>query len=182
MSYKRCLMAAISLFGIGIALGLAFQASIAKLFAQELGNLEQLSGILAPFSVAMALTVFVKNTVALVTSFVLSPVFCLAPITALIVNGGLIAFVSSVVVTEKSLGFLLAGLLPHGIFELPALIIGEAAALSFGTLAVVALFKKESRQLLAPSLKKNVRYLMVALALLVPAAIVETYITPLLLG
>ncbi len=76
---------------------------------------------------------------------------------------------------------MLAGLLPHGIFELPALILGEAAALSFGAVVILALFKKERRNLIPPSLKRNLRYLMIALALLLPAAIIETYVTPLLL-
>ena len=85
------------------------------------------------------------------------------------------------VIQEESLGYLLAGLLPHGIFELPAFILGEAAALSFGTMAIVALFRKEGRNLLLPNLKQNSRYLMIALALLLPAAIIEAYVTPLLL-
>jgi len=63
-------------------------------------------------------------------SFALSPFFCLVPIVALIFNGGLLGFVSAMVIQEKSLGYLLVGLLPHGMFELPALIIGEAVALS----------------------------------------------------
>ena len=92
-----------------------------------------------------------------------------------------LGFVSSIVINEESVGFLLAGLLPHGIFEIPALIMGEAAALSFGTMAIVALFRKRSWKLLIPSLKRNLRYLVIAFALLVPAAIIETYITPLLI-
>jgi stage II sporulation protein M len=99
----------------------------------------------------------------------------------LTVNGSILGVISVIVSQEKSVGFVLAGLLPHGIFELPALIMGEAAALSFGTVMILALFKKERRSLLLPSLKRNLRYLMVALALLVPAAIIETYVTPLLL-
>ena len=67
------------------------------------------------------------------------------------------------------------------IFELPALILGEAAALSFGTVVIRALFKSERRNLVLPNLKQNLKYLMVAFALLLPAAIIETYITPLLL-
>ncbi|GAI98594.1 unnamed protein product, partial [marine sediment metagenome] len=86
-----------------------------------------------------------------------------------------LAFISAAVIQEESLGFVLAGLLPHGIFELPAFILGEAAALSFGAMAILALFKKERRNLLLPSLKQNLRYLMVALVLLVPAAIIEIY-------
>jgi len=125
--------------------------------------------------------IFIKNTSVLLLSFVLSPIFCLVPVLALTANGWLIAFVSTAVVKEKSLGFLLAGLLPHGIFELPALILGQAAALSFGTMAILALVRKERRNLLLPSLKQNLRYLIIACALLLPAAIIETYITPLLL-
>jgi len=85
------------------------------------------------------------------------------------------------VIQEKSLGFLLAGLLPHGIIELPAFIIGEAAALSFGAMVILVLFKKKERSQLVPSLKQNLRYLMIAFALLIPAAIIETFVTPLLL-
>jgi stage II sporulation protein M len=114
-------------------------------------------------------------------SFALSPIFCLVPVVALIINGGLLGFVSVLVIQEKSLGYLLAGLLPHGIFELPALIIGEAVALSFGTAMLLALLRKERRSQLLPNLRQNLRYLIVALALLLPAAIIETYITPLLL-
>ena len=100
---------------------------------------------------------------------------------ALTVNGWLIAFVSAAVVQEESLGFVLAALLPHGIFELPALILGQAAALSFGTAAMLALFRRGGENRLIPSLKQNLKYLLLALALLLPAAIIEAYITPLLL-
>ena len=181
MNYKRWIIVAIMLFGIGLASGLATPAYIADLLSEDLAVLEELSGIIAPFSILTVVLIFIKNVSALLLSFVLSPIFCLVPILALTVNGWLLAFVSSVVVQEKSLGFLLAGLLPHGIFELPALIMGEAAALGFGTIAITALFKKEKRNLLLPSLKQNSRYLMIAFTLLLPAAIIETYITPLLL-
>jgi len=181
MSYKWWSFIAIFLFGIGLALGLATPTSIANLLSEDIAALEELSRILAPFSVLTLILIFIKNASALVLSFVLSPILCLVPILSLTVNGWLLAFVSSMVIQEQSLGFVLAALLPHGIFELPALIIGQAAALSFGTMAILALLKKGKRNLLLPSLKQNLRYLLVALALLLPAAIIETYITPLLL-
>jgi stage II sporulation protein M len=84
-------------------------------------------------------------------------------------------------VKEKSLLFVLCGLLPHGVLEIPAFIIGEAAAISFGTMLLAALFNKERRPDVLPQLRVELKYLMVALALLVPAALVETYVTPLLL-
>jgi stage II sporulation protein M len=72
-------------------------------------------------------------------------------------------------------------LLPHGVFEIPAIIIGEAAALSFGAMVIMALFSPKRRSQLLPNLKQNLKYLLLAFILLVPAAIIETFVTPLLL-
>jgi len=182
MNYKWWILVAIGLFVIGIVVGLVTPANIASLFSDELSALEEFSGILAPFKVSTVILIFIKNALALLVSFALSPIFCLVPILALAVNGWLLALVSSMVVGEKSLGFVLAGLLPHGVIELPAFFIGEAAALSFGTMAILALFKKEKRNLLPSSLRQNLKYLWIALALLLPAAVIETYITPLLVS
>jgi nitroreductase len=90
-----------------------------------------------------------------------------------------------IVVRDKhiraELAQLLAGILPHGILEIPALIIAQAAAMSFGATVVTAVFKKERRNRILPSFKQNLRWLGLALFLLVPAAIIETFVTPLLL-
>ena len=181
-SYKRWIFIAVFLFGSGLVFGLATPTSFASLISEDIAVLKELGGLLASLPLALVVVIiFIKNASVLLLSFAFSPIFCLVPILTLTVNGWLLAFVSVLVSQEKSLGFVLAGLLPHGIFELPALILGEAAALSFGTVAMLALFKKERRDLLLPSLKRNLRYLIVALALLLPAAIIETYVTPLLL-
>ena len=180
MSYKRWIFVAIGLFGVGIASGLVTPVSIAELFSEDLAAIRELAAILEPFQITTAIFIFLKNVSALLISFVFSPILCLVPILALTVNGWLISFISVAVVQEESLGLLLAGLLPHGIFELPALIMGEAAALSFGALTIVALVSKK-KDLLLPGLKQNLRYLLIACTLLLPAAIIETYVTPLFL-
>ena len=181
MSYKWWTLIAVCLFGTGFGIGLAVPGDIADFLAEDLAALRELGAILAPFKASTAIFIFAKNISALLLSFMLSPVLCLLPILALTVNGAVVSFVSVAVAQEESLGFVLAGLLPHGIFELPAIIIGEAAALSFGTMAIIALISKERRKVLLPNLKQNLRYLMVAGILLVPAAIIETYVTPLFL-
>ncbi len=183
MSYKRWILITILLFVISLTFGLATPASLISLFSEDIAALRNLASILAPLPPPIiAILIFTKNASALLLSFVLSPILCLVPLLALTAIGWLLGWVSATVMEKESLGFLLAGLLPHGIFELPAFIIGEAAALSFGTLAMLALFKKENRNLLLPRFKQNFRYLMIALALLLPAAIIETFITPLFLG
>ncbi|MFQ5997273.1 MAG: stage II sporulation protein M [Dehalococcoidales bacterium] len=181
MNYKRWILVAVGLFAIGMAVGLAMPTDIADLLVEDLAALEELGNIFSPFKITTALFIFFKNVSALLVSFIFSPILCLTPILALTANGLVLSFVSSAVVQEESLGLLLAALLPHGIFELPALIMGEAAALSFGAMAIVALISKEKRNQLPPNLKQNLRYLVLAFALLLPAAIIETYITPLFL-
>jgi stage II sporulation protein M len=182
MNYRRWLVTAILLFGIGIMLGLVTLPSIPNITFEDIAALEELAGLLASLPQPLvAVIIFIKNSSALLISFVLSPILCFAPILALIVNGWLLSFISATVVQEESFLFLLAGLLPHGIFELPALILAQAAALSFGTTVMLVIFKRERGNLLLPNLKQNLRYLMLAFTLLLPAAIIETYVTPLLL-
>jgi len=181
MNYKRWTFVAVGLLGIGIVSGLAMPDQFANLFAEDLAALKELSSILGPFKITTAVFIFLKNVSALILSFIFSPVLCLAPVLALLVNGFIISFVSILVLQEESLGILLVGLVPHGIFELPALIMGEAAALSFGTMALAALISKERRKQLKSNLRQNLRYLIIAFLLLLPAAVIETYITPLFL-
>ena len=182
MRYKWWIIISICLFSIGVAAGLAAPAGAADLLSEELAYLEELAKLLGPFQASTAVFIFLKNVSAVLVSFVFSPILCLLPVAALTFNGFLLSFVSAMVIKEHSLGLLVAGLLPHGIFELPALIIGEAAALSFGSQVMIALFSKEARGRLPSGTKRNFRYLILAFALLVPAAIIETFVTPLFLG
>ena len=180
MTYKKWVFSAILLFVIGIASGLMMPSNLISEQIAILGDFSAALTSLPPILVAVF--IFAKNVSVLLFSFALSPVFCLIPILALGLNGYMIAAIGATITEQKSLGFVLAALLPHGILELPALILGEAAALSFGTVAVISLFRKESRNQLLPNFRQNLKYLMVALGLLLPAAIIETFVTPLLLS
>jgi stage II sporulation protein M len=185
MPYKYWVFIAAGLFVIGLGIGVVISATmpadIVSLFSGQLANLEKLASILGPFQATTAILIFFKNVSALLFSFIFSPILCLMPVIALVLNGSLISFVSAMVVQEESIALVLAGLLPHGIFEIPAFIIGEAAALSMGTATIIALFAKDRRSQLISTLKTNLKYLVLAFILLVPAAIIETFITPLFL-
>ncbi len=184
MSYRVWILVAIGLFVIGMAFGLLMTDKASDVFAGDLAALEELARLLdlSPFTISTAAFIFAKNVSALLFSFIFSPLLCLAPVIALIANGGLLSFVSATVIEQESVGLLLAGLLPHGVVEIPALIIGEAAALSFGSTVIISLFSRKRRDQLFPNLKRNSKYMALAFALLLPAAIIETYITPLFLG
>jgi len=182
MKYRVWLITAASLFVISIIVGWSIPNDISGLLGEDIAQLAQLSNLLLSLPpIVTALLIFLKNSVSLLLSFALSPLLCLTPLLALLFNGVLLGWVSATIIERESVGLLLAGILPHGIIELPAFIIGEAAALSFGSLAIVALFKAEARGMLWPHLKQNLRYLAIALALLIPAAFIEAFITPLLI-
>ncbi|MFC2066674.1 stage II sporulation protein M [Chloroflexota bacterium] len=176
MSFKKWAIVAVCLFGIGMVLGLTVPVSIADFLAEDLAALEELAASLSPFKVSTAVFIFIKNVSALMFSFIFSPFLCLLPIMALMVNGWLLSFISAMVVRERSLGLVLAALLPHGIIEIPALIIGEAAALSFGAMVVMLLVRKESRTVLISIFSQSFRQTLLILVLLFITGIFPTVI------
>jgi len=185
MRFRFWIFITIGLFIIGIAAGImvsiAMPAGIIDIFSEQLQAFDELGSSLGPFQISTLIFIFFKNALALLLSFAFSPLLCLLPLLAILLNSALISFISVLVVEEESLAYLLAGLLPHGIFEIPAFIIGEAAALSFGVATILALFSRNSGMSLQNVFKRNLKYLLLAMVLLVPAAIMETYVTPLLL-
>lgn len=185
MRYRFWVTVACCLFIIGIGAGIIVSVivpeNIVEFFTEEMTAFGELGDMFGPFEVGTAVFIYFKNVGAIIISFVFSPILCLMPVIALVFNGSFIAFISALVLEEESLGFLLLGILPHGVFEIPAFIIGEAAALSFGATTIIALFSRRGSNILLPVFKKNLKYLLLALILLIPAAIIETYVTPLFL-
>lgn len=183
MRYRWWLSGATFLFVVGTVIGTLPFTGIGAFSAEGIATIRYFGDILTSLPApVIALVIFMKNASALLLSFALSPMLCLVPVLVLAVNGVLLGSLSAIVAQQESLGFVLTGLLPHGVFELPALVIGEAAALSFGAAAILAVFRRRERELLLPNLKQNLKYLLLAIGLLIPAAIIETYVTPLLLG
>lgn len=179
MRFRTFLIIASVLFIAGIIFGLFLPEDT---FSSELEGLEELVASLDDASpLSIFFYILYQNSFAITLSFLFAPLLLLAPVASLVTNGVVIGIVSAIVVQEQSLGYLLAGLLPHGILELPAFIIAEAAALSFGAAAIMAVISRQHRPQLIPQFKKSGRYFLLATALLVPAALIETFITPLFL-
>ncbi len=181
MDFKKWIIIALALFVLGVAIGIFPPSLLTSLITDEINALERLGGSIVPFTLSMFIIVFIRNAIALLAGFVFSPILCLTPILSLVNNGVILSFMGRTIAHEKSFAFALAGILPHGIFEIAAFIIGGAASLSFGIATMQVVFKESKRKQLLPNLKLNSKYLLIALALLLPAAAVETYVTPLLL-
>ncbi len=91
------------------------------------------------------------------------------PVFAAIINGYILGFVGAISVeTEGS--FILLNLLPHGIFELPAIFISLGLGLKMGSF----IFQKEKRKSFKKYFWNSLKvFLFVVLPLLIIAAIIE---------
>jgi len=182
MKFRWWVVISVGLFAIGLIAGLAVPTGlVSEIIEESLAALDDLGDTIEPFSVSTAVFILAKNIIALVISFALSPILCLMPLFTLLLNGALIGVISSLVIEQEGILFLLAGILPHGILELPGLFIGEAAAFSFGAIILAAIFFPSTRPTFAVNIKRSLRFLALACILMIPAAFIEAFLTPLLL-
>lgn len=128
----------------------------------------------------MAVSLFFNNARAVFIMIALGIIpFLFLPTIAWFYNAILIGVVTGL---TSNLGmsnmFLTAGLLPHGIFEFPAMFLGAV----LGYYLCIELTKKtigKSKKLLSTIFMDVLKcYVLVILPLLVVAAVVEAYITP----
>ena len=99
----------------------------------------------------------------------LGVLFGIFPVAAAVTNGYLIGFVSRYAVEEYGI-FVLWRLLPHGIFELPAIIISIGIGLKLG----LDFLLKDKRKQFKKDFKEAMRFFLFSIIpLLVVAAIIE---------
>lgn len=113
--------------------------------------------------------IFVNNLQSSFFSFIFGFFFGIFPILAAIANGYLVGFVAALTISENSF-FVLWRLLPHGIFELPAIFISLGFGLRLGSF----IFAKKKKQAFVYYVVEGFRaFLFIILPLLIIAAIVE---------
>jgi len=181
LSLRTLLIITTGLFCAGIISGLFLPVENFTFLSEEISALEQLSQTLQPFKLSTMVFIYLKNVSALVISLLLSPLLCLMPAFSLLLNGWVISFVALPLVQYGAGSLLIAGILPHGIFEIPAFILGEAIALGFGLSALSTLRSKKWGNLKTVFFQ-SLRFFVIAIILLIPAAFIETFVTPRLIA
>jgi len=113
--------------------------------------------------------IFGNNALVSLIGLFLGILFSFVPLVLAISNGYMIGYVSKIVVSKTSI-FEMWRLLPHGIFELPAVFISLGLGLRLG----LSLFYKNADKKIIERLKKSLRvFIFVVLPLLVVAAVIE---------
>jgi uncharacterized membrane protein SpoIIM required for sporulation/ABC-type transport system involved in multi-copper enzyme maturation permease subunit len=127
---------------------------------------------------------FMNNTRAIVMILLAGLVsFSVLGIVLYILNISLIGGVYGILqLLGASPRFFLAGVLPHGIFEIPALMIGSAAVLYIGVALVTPQTGRSMGEVLIELIADWVKiFIGIVIPLLALAALIEAYITPVIL-
>lgn len=194
--YKRYLVTAVLLFILGIALGAAaavyYPEQVQQLLQSVTGQLERLGkDIFTGSRLQGTLILFGHNLRAVALIAALGLALGIYPAFAMAFNGAIIGLFGVVTAAEASLLTFLVGIVPHGILEIPALIIGAGIGLRLG---IGPLFAKPHRpfarlgardtswQGYKRELTSALIWLGLPVVLLFFAAIIEVNITPLVLA
>lgn len=178
---KIYLWAAFGLFVLGWALGALFTDSILKVVQPSLDQLRQLAEqAKGQSAIATSGMIFTNNLRAAVTMLLLGILACVPTIISLLVNGMMIG-VMLPQAGDHLFGMLAFGILPHGIFELPAIFIASAFGMKLGRVLLVPLADKTRWQSFRFVWREVLSVSWFLLALLLVAASVEGMVTPVLL-
>ncbi len=170
---------ALIIFILGILLGIYF----AKLFPLESKefidalkkNLESFSQLNRP---SQFFLILLNNSFVAFFTILLGVFFGFIPFFILIGNGELFGMLYFFL--RGNLPLFLKALLPHGIIELPVILISASIGLKVGKNIFLKLFKKESK--IKEELTKGVEFfLKILFPLLIIASLCEVFVTPLFL-
>ena len=177
----RSLILATAIFFVTLIAGTLTGRSI----AEEL--ITQFGGVLAPLastgslSILLLLAVFINNAIKALVLIFLGILLGLPPVLFIAVNGFVLGGLGSALESAKGWGYVLASFAPHGVIEIPAILLAAALGLSLGIESFKWLARRESQVKLQLSngLKVYVRWILPGLAV---AAIIEAFVTPLVMG
>ncbi|AKB83381.1 Integral membrane protein [Methanosarcina barkeri 3] len=127
------------------------------------------------------LTIFLNNAFLSLLFLVLGLALGILPILFVAFNGYVVGVIVYLVAQERGLLFILFGLLPHGILELPMVFLAAGIGLRLGYQVFSALIGRPTH--IKREFKEGLMfYFYWILPLLLVAAIIETFITPIILG
>lgn len=124
--------------------------------------------------------IFINNAFKALLTILLGIIFGIYPIYFIFINAELIGLVAALTIKRIGLSATLAGILPHGILELTAIFIAASYGLWLGTRAYRSARYHEP---LGPAISSAFRvYYKLILPMLFVAALIEAYITPVLIN
>ena len=147
-------------------------ARVMQELSDELGWITDLDTVLILFAI------FLNNALK---SFlvILLGVFVIVPIMFIVLNGYILGIVMCESARIEGLVYVAAAILPHGIIELPMVLLSAALGTRLGVMVLSRIVRRTSTEEILSELKWSVSfYFRWILPLLFVAAVIETFITP----
>jgi len=189
---RKYFIAAALVFVTGVILGYADSEHFEAILQSQVKGLQELARSLSmkDHSVVWLFGfIFLNNAIKSVLIIFAGAFFGVLPLFFLVINGMVIGYLAELQTQTGQFGYFLKGILPHGIFEIPAIVLACAYGLKFGAIVSKGLFgllSNRSRQAFAADLQRFRKISLPLIGLLIGtllvAAIVESVVTPWLLG
>ena len=165
------------IFGLTTVMGYYAAAIDPDLASNWTKELEMLKWILDQPPILIMMIIFLKNLLASAMAMLLGLGLGLIPLMVVTSNGFLLGIVGYAAVQKAGILFLAAGILPHGIIELPVVLVSIAIGFRLGYLLALTLAKEKVD--LSGETRMAIHFLWRWVApLLFLAAAIETFITP----
>lgn len=169
---------------LGVVIGILFPAQAAQVLANFMAQIAG-SGVISEEGEMSVFALLMNNWRAMLISAAYGFIpFLFLPLISLVINGGMLGMLAAVFQAEGgSLAAYFAGILPHGIFELPALIFSIACGVALCGNMCRLVTSSPRRIPMAELLEDLLRVIVLVVApLTVAAAFIECYVTPVVMG
>ena len=176
---KKCTLLVTAIFLVSVISGYLYAASnpfesarVMQELSDELGWITDLDPVLILF------VIFLNNAIKSFLVIVLG-VLVIVPIMFIVFNGYILGIVMCESARIEGPLFVAAAILPHGIIELPMVLVSAALGTRIGMMVLLRISGKISTEEILSTLKWSISfYFRWILPLLFVAAVIETFITP----
>lgn len=181
-------IAAALVFAAGVVLGFGYSDRFEAVLQSQIEGLRELARSIQAKDHSMLWLfgfIFLNNALKSILIIFAGMFFGLLPIGFLLINGMVIGYLAELQAEAGLMGLFLKGILPHGIIEIPAIILACAYGIKFGTImgkGLLRLLSSRGRTVFAADLERFIKLTVPLVGLLVVsllvAAIIESTITP----
>lgn len=177
----RNLILATSVFLVSLVLGTLIGQNTVEALMRQLGAVLEPLASTGNLSILLVLLIFINNAIRALGLVFLGVLLGLPPVLFIGLNGFILGGLGSALESVEGWRYVMASFLPHGVIEIPVILLAAALGLTVGVESLRWLVRRESRvkSQLSDCLKVYLRWILPGLAV---AAIIEVFVTPLLIG
>jgi stage II sporulation protein M len=179
--FIRNLILATSIFFVSLVLGTLIGQNTVEGFMRQFGAVLEPLAPMGNVSILLFLIIFINNAVKALGLVFLGILLGLPPLLSIGLNGFIIGGLGSALESVKGWRYVIASFVPHGVIEIPMILLATALGLTIGMESLKWLIRREShvKLQLSDCLRVYLRWILPGLAL---AAVIEVFVTPLLIG